>query len=146
MLRSILVGLAALSLVSCGPMVSVTPPQSGGSTSPGTLEPGINQPEVILPDTVDAPTIVDRAADAVARADVAVDRAWAAYVRIRDVANLVVPFLPANRADQVRAIQGRIEAAFARARVATDLAVKASELALVGREALRLEDLTVDKD
>lgn len=141
MIRCLVIAAAALGLASCGPMVSVTPPQSGGSTAPSG--PPYTLP---TPETVEPSTVVDKAADAVARADVAVDRAWSAYVTIRDVAELVVPFLPANRQAQVRSLEQTVENAFARARSTADLAVKAAALAEAAQTAARLEDLTVDKD
>lgn len=91
-------------------------------------------------------TIVDKAADAIARADFAVDRAWAAYTTVRGVAELVVPFLPANRVAQVRAIEARVEAAFAKARGTADLAVKAAELAKAAQAVAQLDAFTTAPD
>lgn len=122
MFRSLLCVAAALSLAACGPLVSVTPPQSGGSTA------------------------VDQAADAVALAAEKLDHAWRAYVEVRRVAELVVPFLSTERAAKVRAIEAKVEAAFARARATADLAQQAIELARAASAAAQLEEMTVDRD
>jgi len=134
MYRVILIAAAALGLSAC----AMAP--SGSVASPGATAP--------VPVTSPTPvaSTVDKAAEAAARADVAVDRAWTAYVAIRNVAELVVPFLSPTRAANVRAIEATVERAFARARAATDLAVKAAELANAAQAAASLEALTTDPD
>lgn len=145
MFRKMMIVAAALGLAAC----TTTP--AGGPVSPGTTAPSDTTPggppyTLPTPETASPISTVDKAAEAVARADVALDRAWTAYSAIKRVADLVVPYLSPTRAANVRSIQATVETAFGRARATADLAVKAAELAKAAQAAATLEALTTDPD
>ena len=58
------------------------------------------------------------AGEIVAKAQSALVKAETAYARARAIAEMILPWLPAERVRQIRAIEARIEAALALARTA----------------------------
>ncbi len=85
--------------------------------------------------------VIDQAANAAQRASVAVTRAEAAYERVKGMARLVAPMLSPARAAQLQALEAMADAAFARARLTTDLAVQATELSKAAAAAAQIDNL-----
>lgn len=125
MFRTIIAAAALFCLPGCATAQLVADP--------------VENVSVISPDTGPPPEVAERAEDSVARA-------WRAYVTIRKYVEMVVPYLSPARAMNVRAIEGIIEGAFARAAKSDNLDVKAKELERATQGAAKLEELTSDPD
>jgi len=134
MRRLLLLLAPALCLVGCA-TIPAPVPATGGTAIPAT-------PNMPAPAT----SAVDKAAGAIAYADAAVDRAWSLYSALRDTARLVLPYLSADRQARVLALEDTIEASFAKARAAADLAARAAALASAAQSVQKLESLTIDPD
>lgn len=125
---------SALCLAGCATLPAPAP-ATGGTAIPAT-------PNMPAPAT----STVEKASSALAYADAAVDRAYFMYGAIRDTARLVLPYLSADRQARALALEDTIEAGFAKARAATDLAVRAAALATAAKSVQKLEGLTVDRN
>jgi len=141
MRRLLLLLAPALCLVGCA---TIPAHVSAPPVTSGPVDQSPSSEYLVKPDA--SASAVDKAAGAIAYADAAVDHAWSFYSALRDTARLVLPYLSADRQARVLALEDTIEASFAKARAAADLAARAAALASAAQSVQKLESLTIDPD
>lgn len=135
MFRSLVLA-AAVALSACAPTLSA--PTSPGQVAVDPVAP------IATPTPI--PSTSSSIATAAARAKVALDRAWTAYVAIRGVADLVEPLLSPTRRANLQVLETTIESYFLKARLASTLADQAFQLDLAVRAAGQLDAIVSDPD